>query len=63
MHGTNTRAESCDMANCMALLVCSRTVSKLTSVLQPDSTSHNRNLESEPEVDSRKTTVTKRLIV
>lgn len=50
MHGTKTRAESWDVANCIGLPACRRTVSKFTSVLQPDSTSHNLNLESEPEI-------------
>lgn len=49
MHGTKARAGSGDVANCIALLVCKRTVSKFTSVLQPDSRSHNLILESDPE--------------
>lgn len=49
MQGTKTSAESLVIANCIALLVCSRTVSKFTSVLQPDIISHNLNLESEPK--------------
>ena len=49
MQGTKERAESWDTAICMALLLCRRAVSKFTSVLHPDSISHNLNLESEPE--------------
>jgi len=50
MHGTNTTDESCATASCMPLLFCKRAVSKFTRVLQPDSISHNLNLESEPEI-------------
>lgn len=58
MHGTKARAGSGDVANCIALLVCKRTVSKFTSVLQPDSRSHNLILESDPEIGKqRKRTV------
>lgn len=53
MHGTKTRPESGVMANCMALLVWRRTMSKFTSVLQQDSTSHNLNLESEPKMKQK----------
>lgn len=50
IHGTKTSDESSETANCIALLVCSREASKLTKVLQPVWTSHNLNLESEPEI-------------
>lgn len=55
MHGTKTMPESGVMANCMALLVWRRTMSKFTSVLQQDSTSQSLNLESEP-IMKQKTT-------
>lgn len=54
MQGTKTTAESLVTDNCIALLVCSRTVSKFTSVLQPDSISHNLNLESEPTTQKQR---------
>lgn len=48
MQGTKTSEESSLIANCNGLLVCRRIASKLTNVLQPDSISHNLNLESDP---------------
>lgn len=54
MHGTKASAELWLVANWIALLVCRRAVSKLTSVLQPDSTSHNLILESDPESETQR---------
>jgi hypothetical protein len=49
MHGTNTSDGSSVTANCSGLPACNRMASKLTKVLQPESTSHILNRESDPE--------------